>query len=139
MKTDEIQAAEELLFAGPQRLGVAKGLFQGKFITDWVFPYPKMPEVDSLPEIRKFLDENLDPAAIDRQADIPAHVIAGLGKLGVLGMAAPKEFGGRGCSQTQYCRVMEEIGGRCASTSIFVNAHHSIGLRALVLFGRPGP
>ena len=40
-----------------------------------------------------------------------AQVIAGLGKLGVLGMAAPKEFGGRGGSQMEYCRVMEEIGG----------------------------
>jgi alkylation response protein AidB-like acyl-CoA dehydrogenase len=27
------------------------------------------------------------------------------------------------------------IGGHCASTAVFVNAHHSIGIRALVLFG----
>ena len=27
------------------------------------------------------------------------------------------------------------IGGRCSSTAIFVNAHHSIGIRALLLFG----
>src|SRR6185369_7913830 len=26
-------------------------------------------------------------------------------------------------------------GGHCASTAVFVNAHHSIGCRALVLFG----
>src|SRR5581483_10017743 len=32
---------------------------------------------------------------------------------------------------------MEEIGSRCGSTSVFVNAHHSIGIRALVLFGTP--
>ena len=30
---------------------------------------------------------------------------------------------------------LEEIGRRCASTSVFVNAHHSIGIRALLLFG----
>ena len=30
---------------------------------------------------------------------------------------------------------MEVIGGRCASTGVFVNAHHSIGLRAVLLFG----
>jgi alkylation response protein AidB-like acyl-CoA dehydrogenase len=137
MREKQIREAEELLFAGPQHLGVAKGLFQGKFIADWVTPYPKPPEIESLPAIRKFLDENLDPAAIDRQADIPAHVISGLAKLGVLGMAAPVEYGGRGCSQMEYCRVMEEIGSRCGSTSVFVNAHHSIGLRALVLFGTP--
>src|SRR4029079_18375083 len=27
------------------------------------------------------------------------------------------------------------LGGHCASTALFVNAHHSIGPRALVLFG----
>ena len=39
----EIQQAEELLFAGPQALGFAKGLFQGHFVADWVMPYPRMP------------------------------------------------------------------------------------------------
>jgi alkylation response protein AidB-like acyl-CoA dehydrogenase len=34
-----------------------------------------------------------------------------------------------------YCRILEELGSRCSSTSIFVNAHHSIGMRALLLFG----
>src|SRR6266576_7158389 len=50
-------------------------------------------------------------------------------------MTAPKEVGGRGFSQLAYARVMEEIGRRCASTSVFVNAHHSTGIRALLLFG----
>ena len=39
----EIQQAEELLFAGPQALGFAKGLFQGHFVADWVMPYPRIP------------------------------------------------------------------------------------------------
>lgn len=139
----EIHDAEELLFAGPQRLGVAKGLFFGRFTADWVMPYPAMPAEQSekldavMPELRRFLDEKLDPAAIDRNADIPREVIDGLGRLGVLGMTAPAEFGGRGFSQMANCRVLEEIGARCASTSVFVNAHHSIGIRALLLFGTP--
>jgi len=29
------------------------------------------------------------------------------------------------------------IGGHCSSTAVFVNAHHSIGIRALLLFGTP--
>ncbi len=50
-------------------------------------------------------------------------------------MTAPVEYGGRGFSQSGYCRIMEVIGGHCASTAVFVNAHHSIGIRALLLFG----
>src|SRR6185312_14273494 len=52
-----------------------------------------------------------------------------------MGATIPPESGGRGLSQQNYCRVMEVIGGHCAATAEFVNAHHSIGLRALQLFG----
>jgi alkylation response protein AidB-like acyl-CoA dehydrogenase len=137
----EIQQAEELLFAGPQALGFAKGLFQGRFIADWVMPYPRIPaaqqtELDkSLGELRQFLDDHLDAAEIDRQAEIPRDVIDGLGRVGILGATAPVEFGGRGFAQMANCKLLEEIGSRCASTSVFVNAHHSIGIRALLLFG----
>src|SRR5437764_2387220 len=137
----EIQQAEELLFAGPQALGFTKGLFQGHFVADWVMPYPRIPatqrvELDeTLKELRQFLDEHLDAAEIDRKADLPRSVIDGLGRVGVLGMTAPKEYGGRGFSQMANCMMLEEIGRRCASTSVFVNAHHSIGIRALLLFG----
>jgi alkylation response protein AidB-like acyl-CoA dehydrogenase len=138
-----LRESEELLFTGPQRLGVAKGLFLGRFASDWVMPYPSLaPDQQQtldvlMPRLKPFLDDTLDPVAIDRAADIPREVIDGLGRLGVLGLAAPTEFGGQGFSQLAYCHVLEEIGARCASTSVFVNAHHSIGLRALVLFGNP--
>src|SRR5258708_37376466 len=122
LREKQVREAEELLFAGPQKLGVAKGLFLGRFVSDWVMPYPTIaPEQtdaveQAVTELRSFLDEHLDPMAIDREADIPPEAIAGLARLGVLGMTAPAEFGGRGFSQMAYCRVMEELGGRCAST-----------------------
>jgi acyl-CoA dehydrogenase family member 9 len=137
----EMQQAEELLFSGRQELGFAKGLFLGNFVADWVMPYPRLAAAQetelqsALAEVRQMLDRELDPDWIDRNADIPRSLIEGLGRTGVLGMTAPREFGGRGFSQMQYCRILEEIGKRDASTSVFVNAHHSIGIRALILFG----
>lgn len=137
----EMQQAEELLFSGHQELGFAKGLFLGKFVADWAMPYPKLSPAQqkdldaSLAEIRPMLDRELNSDEIDRKADIPRNVIDGLAQTGVLGMTAPKEFGGRGFSQMQYCKVLEEIGSRDASVSVFTNAHHSIGVRALLLFG----
>ena len=50
-------------------------------------------------------------------------------------MTIPPEYGGRGFNQQMYLKSMEILGGHCASTAVFVNAHHSIGCRALVLFG----
>jgi acyl-CoA dehydrogenase family protein 9 len=140
-REQQIKQAEEILGSVPQRMGVAKGLFQGQFIADWIFPYPTLTgeaarEVDAaVADLTRFCDAELDPVAIDRQADIPRSVIDGLGRLGILGMTAPTFAGGRGFSQMGYCKLLEVIGARCSSTAIFVNAHHSIGMRALLLFG----
>src|SRR2546430_13466891 len=118
----EIQQAEELLFAGPQALGFAKGLFQGHFVADWVMPYPRIPpaqqpELDeTLTDLRKFLDEHLDPAEIDRKADIPRSVIDGLGRVGVLGMTAPKDYAGRGYSRRRPRTGFGESARRAART-----------------------
>lgn len=138
---EQKKQAEELLFAGEEKLGFAKGLFFGHFNAGLIFPYPQLapaekPEVEkALAEVRRFVAEQIDPAEIDRLCDIPPHVVEGLGKLGVLGMTAPAEYGGRGFSQLAYTKIMEVIGARCSSTAVFVNAHHSIGIRALILFG----
>jgi acyl-CoA dehydrogenase family member 9 len=141
LRAEQVQQVKELLFSGPQRAGFAKALYRGEFRGKAIFPYPELtdserPAVEeSVAAVREFAERHIDAAAIDRDADIPRSVIDGLAELGVMGMAAPREWGGRAFSQMGYCRIMEVIGGHCAATAVFVNAHHSIGLRALVLFG----
>jgi acyl-CoA dehydrogenase family member 9 len=143
LRAEQLEQAEELLFSGVARAGFAKAIFRGEFRGKALFPYPELtaserPVVEeAVSAVRAFADVHIDAAAIDRDADIPRSVIDGLAELGVMGMAAPPELGGRGFSQMGYCRIMEVIGGHCAATAVFVNAHHSIGLRALVLFGTP--
>jgi acyl-CoA dehydrogenase family member 9 len=143
LRARQMRQAEELLGSSASATGFAKPLFRGEFRGDALFPYPELSEAErpgveaSVAAVREFADTHIDAAAIDREADIPPSVIRGLADLGVLGMAAPIEWGGRGISQMGYCRILEVIGGHCAATAVFVNAHHSIGLRALVLFGTP--
>jgi alkylation response protein AidB-like acyl-CoA dehydrogenase len=133
--------AEELLFSGPQSLGFAKGLFFGHFNAPLLFPYPEIKaerraEVEqAVNDVRNYLETEVDSAAIDRNAEIPQAVVDGLSRRGVLGMTAPVEFGGRNFAQLEYLKVMEELGGHDSSIAVFVNAHHSIGIRALLLFG----
>jgi acyl-CoA dehydrogenase family protein 9 len=135
------QAAEELLFSGPQAMGFAKGLFFGHYQGALLNPYPQLRldeqsrVHDILDEVRHYAEEHIDAVAIDREAAIPTEVIAGLGRLGVLGATAPQEVGGLGLSQLANCRIMEILGGHDASVGVFINAHHSIGIRALLMFG----
>ncbi len=140
-REEQLREAKSLLFSGVATRSFAKELFHGRFADDLVMPYPTLRDPEEtridriLGELRAFCDERLDPDEIDRKADIPRSVIDGLGELGVLGLTAPESFGGKDASQLAYCRILEELGGRCNSTALFTNAHHSIGMRGLLLFG----
>jgi alkylation response protein AidB-like acyl-CoA dehydrogenase len=144
MKMDHEQQmaqAEEVLGDRLHEAGLAKGLFFGEYLGHKLPPYP---DLDTDPrtagvvaELKAFCRDSIDAAAIDRDAEIPQHVIDGLAQIGVLGACLPKEFGGGGFNQTAYCQMIQVLGGHCGSTALFVNAHHSIGPRALVLFGTP--
>lgn len=137
----QIAEAEEILGDRLARVGFVKALFFGHYAADKLPPYPRLdpaPEIATLrSRLAEFCRQHVDPTAIDRQADIPAEVIRGLGQLGVLGACLPRSCGGSELGQADYCRLLEVLGGHCASTALLVNAHHSIGPRAIVLFGTP--
>lgn len=136
----QMAEAEALLGDRLKNVSFAGGLYYGMHLSDKLAPYPPAHDdtTDAIvEELRRFCREEIDPAAIDLDANIPDRVIAGLGKLGVLGACLPRSCGGRELTQSQYCRLIEVLGGHCGSTALFVNAHHSIGPRSLVLFGTP--
>ncbi len=138
MDAQQKRMAEELLFTGEEKPSFAKLLYFGLFDADRVFPYPKQTDrenQDLLKNLTNFIETQIDPDWIDRHAEIPDSVIKGLGELGLLSMTIPKEYGGLGTSQFAYCKAMEQLARRCSATALFVNAHQSIGLKALLLFG----
>lgn len=141
MDEQQRQMAEEILFKDKKKSGFGMRLYFGDFDSSKVFPYPKLSSEENqklnafLTQIRHFAETSIDPDWIDRHAEIPQSVIQGLAKLGVLGMTVSPESGGLGMSQHAYCKAVEIIAARCASTALFINAHQSIGLKALLLFG----
>lgn len=141
MDAEQKRLVEELLFTGHEKPSFAKMLYFGYFDGNMIFPYPQVPEdekqsvEDYIANLAEFAEKHIDADKIDREAKIPDEVIRGLGKLGVLGMSIPKEYGGVGISQYGYCRVMETLAQKCGSTALFVNAHQSVGMKALLLFG----
>lgn len=141
MDEEQKKLAEEFLFSGEQKPSFVKQLYFGKFDTKSVFPYPaptleeqhKTEEYLSL--VKEFAEEKVDADAIDKTQALPDEVIQELGKLGLMGITIPKEFGGLGMSQVAYCRASELLSAHCGSTALFVNAHQSVGLKAILLFG----
>lgn len=138
---EQMKMAEELLFSEDKDMSFAKSMFFGRFEPTKALPYShlKSDEVERfhifMRDLKAFMSENLDPEWIDKHAEIPRDVIEGLGKIGLLGMTVPKKYGGQGFSQHAYCKAIEEVGSRCGATAVFVNAHHSIGLRTLLIYG----
>jgi acyl-CoA dehydrogenase family protein 9 len=135
----QLAEAEEILGDRWSQVGFVKGLFFGQYLSERLLPYPDLARDTMAAELagrlREFCTAQIDPVAIDRQAEIPQSVISGLGQLGILGACLPRDCGGLALSQVSYCRLLEVLGGHCGSTALFVNAHHSIGPRAIVLFG----
>lgn len=141
MDEQQRKLAEELLFSSTAKRGFGKSLYLGAINGENVFPFPRVSASEKakteslLEQVETFADAHIDASQIDRQASIPDSVIQGLGQLGVLGMTVPPEYGGLGMSQYAYCRVVEAIARRCGSTALFINAHQSIGLKSLLLYG----
>ena len=89
-----------------------------------------------LTTLREFLETEVDPLEIEREARIPDHVIDGLKRIGALGMKVAEEYGGLGLSQVYYNRALALAGVWHASLSTLLSAHQSIGVaEPLRLFG----
>lgn len=137
------QVAEEAREAEWKKPSFLKELFLGRFRLDLVHPYPAAPA--ERPDFRAFYDrmerflrEEVDADAIDRDAKIPARVIESLAAMGAFGMKIPKEYGGLGFSQREYGALIHLIASHDANLIALLSAHQSIGVpQPLKLFGTP--
>ena len=119
-----------------------KGLYLGHFQPELISPQPDM-SLDAVEKgerflavLRAFLEDEVDPQAIESEGRIPNEVIDGFKAIGALGMKVPEEYGGLGLSQVYYNRAMMLIGTCHSSVSTLLSAHQSIGLaQPLLLFG----
>lgn len=122
----------------------AGDLFMGRFSLKHLYPFPLQPAEDVeagrpfLSELAAVLKHEVDPDQIDAEGEIPDSVIERLAKLGAFGIKIPKEFGGLGLSQTNYCRAATLLGSHDANLTALLSAHQSIGVpQPVKLFGTP--
>ncbi len=119
----------------------SKPLFCGEIAADLILPYHRLGrdehrEVERLTsDLHSWSEEHYDPRAVEERGWIGDDTVAALGEMGMLGLYVPPELGGRGLSQTAYCRVFEEIGQIDPTLGTVLGVHQSIGYKGIVLHG----
>lgn len=74
-------------------------------------------------------------AEIDKEDKFPAENRQKLANMGMMGICYPKEYGGAGHSYLTYIAVIEELAKHCATTSVMLSAHHSLGSWPIFEYG----
>jgi alkylation response protein AidB-like acyl-CoA dehydrogenase len=77
---------------------------------------------------RSFAAEQIAPHAREWDAKkwLPDDVVAAMGKIGLLGVTVPEEYGGAGQGLLAMTVVVEEIARWCGGTALFVAAHSGL-------------
>lgn len=116
-------------------------LFLGTLRLDWIDPWPEPAEESEAfkayyDRLERFLKERVDSARIDAEGQYPPEVIDELRRMGAMGLKIPKEYGGMGFNQAEYCKLVELLGSYDGNLTALLSAHQSIGLpQPLYLFG----
>ena len=88
---------------------------------------------------RQFAQRELAPTAAerDRVPRFPREAFAKMGKLGMLGMTVPAEFGGAGADHVSYALAIMEIAAADGATSTSFQVHNSLVCLPLLRHGTP--
>src|SRR3954451_24016546 len=87
--------------------------------------------------VREFARAEVAPVAeeLDRTKAFPYEIVAKLGKLGLMGIPFPPEYGGGGGDTLSYVLAIEELARIDSSVCITVAAHTSLGTMPIHLWG----
>jgi alkylation response protein AidB-like acyl-CoA dehydrogenase len=77
---------------------------------------------------KKFAQQYIQPNVMkwDETQEFPVDLFKELGKLGMMGVLVPEEYGGAGLGYYEYKIVIEEIAKVCGSIGLSVAAHNSL-------------
>ncbi len=65
----------------------------------------------------------------------PEEAVRAAAEAGLLGVLIPREYGGAGLDALAFALCIEELAQACASTSVIVDVHTSVGSEPILLFG----
>lgn len=86
---------------------------------------------------RDFANQYIRPHVMewDESQKFPIEVFKEMGKLGLMGVLVPEEYGGSGLSYIEYVAVIGEIAKVCGSIGLSLAAHNSLCTGHILTFG----
>jgi short/branched chain acyl-CoA dehydrogenase len=87
--------------------------------------------------VREFAEGEVAPIAeeLDRTKSFPYEIVEQLGRLNLMGIPFPQEYGGGGGDTLAYALAVEELTRVDSSVAITLCAHTSLGTQPIYLFG----
>jgi short-chain 2-methylacyl-CoA dehydrogenase len=87
--------------------------------------------------VRDFARQEVAPVAeeLDRTKAFPYELVAQMGKLGLMGIPFPEQYGGGGADTLAYALAVEELTRIDSSVAITMAAHTSLGTMPIYLWG----
>ena len=71
----------------------------------------------------------------DHDENLPREIFSKAGKIGMMGMVAPKEYGGGGMSNVTAALAIKELGKAYAALSMDIAAHNALCVGQINRFG----
>ncbi|HEX2847946.1 MAG TPA: acyl-CoA dehydrogenase family protein [Chitinophagaceae bacterium] len=86
---------------------------------------------------REFTRQYIKPHVMDwdEKQEFPVEVFREMGKLGLMGVLVPEEYGGAGLGYVEYKTVIEEVAKVCGSIGLSLAAHNSLCSGHILSFG----
>ncbi|HXB92705.1 MAG TPA: acyl-CoA dehydrogenase family protein [Puia sp.] len=86
---------------------------------------------------RQFAAQRIKPHVMewDEAQTFPHEIFKELGRLGMMGVVVPEEYGGSGLSYLEYVAVISEISAVCGAVGLSIAAHNSLCTGHILAFG----
>jgi alkylation response protein AidB-like acyl-CoA dehydrogenase len=86
---------------------------------------------------RDFANQHIKPFVMewDESQYFPVEVFKEMGKLGLMGVLVPEQYGGAGLSYFEYKSIIEEIAKVCGSIGLSLAAHNSLCTGHILYYG----
>jgi len=87
--------------------------------------------------VKQFAEQYIRPHVMewDEKQEFPVNVLKELGKLGLMGILVPTEYGGSGMGYFEYSTAIQEIAKVCGSVGLSYAAHNSLCTGHILAFG----